>query len=62
MDEKDQNKEFLILGKKSKNVFNLHIKNPLSVLQGVAFAISSFEKKLACEWSKIIYYSSSSIH
>ncbi len=49
VDSENENKEHLIFGKKSKDIFNLEIKNPLTVLQGVAFAVSSFERKLACE-------------
>lgn len=49
VDEATKKKEYLIFGKKSKDIFNLQIKHPMSILQGVAFAVSSFEKKLACE-------------
>lgn len=49
VDSLNENREFLIFGKKSKDIFNLEIKHPLTILQGVAFAVSSFEKKLACE-------------
>jgi len=31
-----------------KNVFNLDIKHPFNIVQGLALALSSFDKKLAC--------------
>jgi tubby-related protein 1 len=42
-------KEIVIFGKKAQDIFNLQIRHPMTILQGLAIAISSFEKKLACE-------------
>jgi hypothetical protein len=39
---------FVLFGKVSTNVFNLDIKYPFSLMQGLALALSSFDKKLAC--------------
>lgn len=42
VDSNNENKEYLIFGKKSKDIFNLEIKHPLTLFQGIAFAVSSF--------------------
>lgn len=49
VDTETKKNEHLIFGKKAKDIFNLEVKHPLTILQGVAFAVSSFERKLACE-------------
>lgn len=45
----EEEKEFLIFGKVSKDIFNLDIKEKFSIVQAMALAVSSFEKKLGCE-------------
>lgn len=44
----DDQKEYLIFGKVSKDIFNLDIKEKFSIVQAMALAVSSFEKKLGC--------------
>lgn len=39
----------VLFGKFGKDLFNMDIRYPFNLLQGVALALSSFDKKLACE-------------
>ena len=39
----------VLFGKFGKELFNLDIRHPFNILQGVSLAISSFDKKLICE-------------
>lgn len=39
----------VLFGKFGKDLFNLDIRYPFNMIQGVALALSSFDKKLACE-------------
>lgn len=39
----------VLFGKFGKDLFNMDIRHPFNLLQGVALALSSFDKKLACE-------------
>jgi hypothetical protein len=41
-------KDLVLFGKIDKNIFNLDIKYPFSLVQGLALALSSFDKKLGC--------------
>jgi hypothetical protein len=42
-------KSFVIFGKISKEIFNLSVSGPFSIIQGLALALSTFERKLICE-------------
>ena len=48
-DPTQQQQQFVVFGKVSKDVFNLDVKKKFSILQAMAIAVSSFEKKLGCE-------------
>ena len=49
-DEKESEDKFLIIfGKAAPDVFHLDIERPFSLVQGIAVAISSFERKLTCD-------------
>ena len=39
----------VLFGKFGKELFNLDVRHPFSLVQAVALAISSFDRKLACE-------------
>lgn len=39
----------ILFGKFGKDLFNLDVRYPFNLMQGVALALSSFDKKLACE-------------
>jgi tubby-related protein 1 len=39
----------LLFGRVAKNVFNLDVHYPFSVLQAFSVVLSCFDKKLACE-------------
>lgn len=39
----------VLFGKFGKQLFNLDIRHPYNLIQGIALALSSFDKKLACE-------------
>ncbi len=38
----------VLFGKFGKQLFNLDIRHPYNLIQGIALALSSFDKKLAC--------------
>lgn len=46
--EGEQAEPKVLFGKFGKDLFNLDIRFPFNLLQGVALALSSFDKKLAC--------------
>jgi hypothetical protein len=48
MGEQEDN-YFLIFGKAGPDIYNLDIECPFSLIQGIAVAISSFERKLTCD-------------
>lgn len=48
VDAKEEDPVYVLFGKAGKELFNLDIKHPFSILQGLAMAISSFDKKLMC--------------
>jgi hypothetical protein len=41
--------DYILFGKVGKDLFNLDVKYPFTIVQGIALAVSSFEKKIACE-------------
>lgn len=48
-EESDKAAGKVLFGKFGKELFNLDIRYPFSILQGVALAVSSFDRKLGCE-------------
>lgn len=48
-DENDKAAAKVLFGKFGKQLFNLDIRYPFNILQGLALAISSFDRKLGCE-------------
>jgi hypothetical protein len=46
---KEGQDNLVLFGKIEKNVFNLDIKHPFNLVQGLALALSSFDKKIGCE-------------
>jgi len=51
--EEDHGK--ILFGKFGKELFNLDIQYPYNLIQGISLAVSSFDRKLACEWSFYAY-------
>ena len=47
--EKDNAAPRVLFGKFGKELFNLDVRHPFSILQAISLAISSFDKKIACE-------------
>jgi hypothetical protein len=47
--DREGHDNLVLFGKIDKNVFNLDIKHPFNLVQGLALALSSFDKKIACE-------------
>jgi hypothetical protein len=45
---KDTDGGLVLFGKIEKNVFNLDVKWPFNLVQGLALALSSFDKKIGC--------------
>ena len=41
----------MLFGKVLKDKFNLDVGYPFTIIQSAALAVSSFEKKLGCEWT-----------
>jgi hypothetical protein len=48
VDEGEEN-SFLIFGKAGPDVYNLDVEAPFSIIQGVAAAVTTFERKLTCD-------------
>ena len=46
---KESQENLVLFGKIEKNMFNLDIRHPFNLVQGLALALSSFDKKIACE-------------
>lgn len=44
----------VLFGKFGKDLFNLDIHYPFNLIQGISLAMSSFDRKLACEWWFIV--------
>lgn len=47
--EERQESNFVIFGKVGPEVYNLQIKSPFSIMQGIAIALTSFERKITCD-------------
>jgi hypothetical protein len=45
----EEENSYVIFGKISKEIFNLCVSGPFSILQGLSLALSTFERKLICE-------------
>lgn len=48
-DDSEEDEGRILFGKFGKELFNLDIRYPFNLIQGLALAISSFDRKLACE-------------
>jgi len=47
--EDDNGSEAVLFGKFGRELFNLDVRYPFSIIQAVSLALSSFDRKLACE-------------
>lgn len=47
--EIEDDRSFVIFGKSGKDIFNLAISGPFSILQGISVAMSTFDRKFTCE-------------
>lgn len=54
----DSEPDYVVMqfGRISEDVFTMDFRYPLCALQAFGIALSSFDSKLACEWSYILYY------
>ena len=50
VDDYDDSKVYMLMGKMSKHVFSMDVHYPMSLFQAFAICLSSFDSKLLCEW------------
>ena len=46
--QQNNQQSYVLFGKIEKNIFNLDIKYPFSLAQGMVLALSSFDRKFGC--------------